>query len=185
MSKKAMPWKTLSSKTILNNRRLKVTEDVVLLPDGTKTTYVRHAPATAHSVIIIAINVKNQILVQREYSYPPNKIMWQLPGGSIKLGESIRSAAKRELAEESGFSSKRTKILGSFYIHNRLSNKKQYVVVCTKLFEHKLRGDVDEFIDTHWLSKRQLTGMIAKGEFNNINLLAALNIWFNRKETKL
>ncbi len=182
MTKKAKTWKTLSSKVILNHKQLKITEDLVLLPNGPKTTYIRHAAASTHSVIVVATNVKNQVLVQREYSYPPNKVMWQLPGGSTKEGESIIAAALRELAEESGYSSRKSEILGSFYTHNRLSNKKQYVVACTELFKYKLAEDEDEFIETVWMSKKQLTDKIAKRQFDNINLLAALNIWFNRNK---
>jgi ADP-ribose pyrophosphatase len=105
--------------------------------------------------------------------------MWQLPGGSIKKGESFEAAARRELAEESGFSARKLKVIGSFYLQNRFSDKRQYVVTCTSLFEHKLTADEDEFIDTTWLSKPRLIDMIKKGEFDNINLLAALNLWFN------
>jgi ADP-ribose pyrophosphatase len=179
MPKKPKPWKLLSSKVILDHERLKVTEDRLRLPNGRETNYVRHAPTKDHSVAVIALNTKNQILIQQEYSYPPNKVMWQLPGGSMNAGETIKAAAKRELAEESGYSAKKATILGSFYIHNRLSDKKQYVVLCTELFKHKLPEDEDEFIESYWLSKRQVTAMITKGKLDNINLLAALNLWFH------
>ncbi|MBI3633546.1 MAG: NUDIX hydrolase, partial [Candidatus Vogelbacteria bacterium] len=173
MNKKPRLWKTISSKVVFDHEHLKIVEDKTKLPNGLEKDYVRLAPMQPDSVIVIAINTKNMVLIQKEYSYPPNKIMWQLPGGSRKTGESIKAAAKRELAEESGYSAKNTQILGYFYTMNRLSDQKQYVVLCTKLFKHSLGEDEDEFIETFWLSKKDLTSKISNGEFDNINLLAA------------
>lgn len=181
MAKKIKPWKLLSSKPLLEHAQLQVNEDQIELPNGQKAQYVRHAPTDVHSVIIIALNKKGQILVQREYSHPPKQVMWQLPGGSLHVNERIEAGAIRELAEESGYSAKDKTIIGSFFVHNRLSDKKQYVVLCTELFEHKLAEDIDEFIETFWLSEQELRANIANGVYGNINLLAALNIWFNAK----
>jgi len=179
MNRHPKSWKKLSSNVLLKNVHLSIAEDIVLLPNGAKKTYVRFAPGQDRSVIVIALNSDNKILIQKEYSYPPNKIMWQLPGGSVKSGESIKVAANRELAEESGYSSKKVKVLGHFYTNNRLSDQKQYVVLSTELFAFKLPEDKDEFIDTFWLTKEEITTKIASGEFDNINLLAALNLWFH------
>jgi ADP-ribose pyrophosphatase len=174
-------WKTHSTKVLLDHEQLKISEDIVELPDGVRRTYVRHAPSEVHSVAIIAVNGEGEVLVQREYSHPPNKIMWQLPGGSMNPGESIEEAALRELAEESGFSARKTDVLGYYFVHNRLSDKKQHVVLCTGLYEHKLREDFDEFIATHWIRRAELVRNIGAGEYDNINLLAALNIWLCRQ----
>jgi ADP-ribose pyrophosphatase len=172
-------WKTLNSRTLLDHKQLQIAEDEVLLPSGAQTTYLKHATSPVDSVIIIALNRKNQILLQREYSYPPNEVMWQLPGGSMLLNEKIETAANRELAEESGYHAQKLKNLGFFYVNNRLSDKKQHIVLGTDLIEHYLEPDVDEFITTHWYSVPTVKKMIGSGEIININLLAALNKWFN------
>lgn len=178
MIKKAAPWKTLSSVIKLDNSRLVITEDTVLLPNGKTSTYLRESPTDIHSVCIIAVNDSGEIAVQREYSYPPDAILWQLPGGSMNTGEAVAAAAIRELAEESGYSARQTKIIGHYYTRNRLSNQKQYVVLCTNLYEHQLPADPDEFIETYWLTKSKIETMIGSGDIENINMLAALNLWF-------
>lgn len=179
MRKNITVWQTKSSKVVLNHKRLIMSEDKVILPNGKTSTYLRHAQGQDSSVCIIAVNSNKEILIQKEYSYPPNKIMWQLPGGSINKNEGIKAAAKRELAEESGYSAKNSIILGYYYTHNRLSDQKQYVVLCTDLFEYKLPADDDEYIESFWLSQDKVIKKISNGEFHNINLLAALNIWFH------
>ncbi len=178
MTKKAKPWKRLASTNLFTHGDLSILEDLVELPNRKKTSYVRQAPTASHSVIMIAINSTGKVLVQQEYSYPPNKVMWQLPGGSMKPHETVEQAAKRELAEESGYGTKAVKVLGSFYTNNRFSNQVQYVVICEDLYPKNLPEDLDEFIDTFWMSRKGLKNMIAQGKFDNINLLAALNLWF-------
>jgi len=184
MKSELKKWKTISSKSLLDHQRLKVVEDTVELPDGRLSDYVRHAPSHTESVAIIAVNTKGEVLVQLEYSHPPAKVMWQLPGGSMEAGETVEEAALRELAEESGYAAKQIVRLGYFYVHNRLSDKRQYIVLCQDLFKKKLQEDADEFIETYWLTMEEVKQKITTNEFDNVNLLAGLNLWFHQPDHK-
>jgi ADP-ribose pyrophosphatase len=156
---------------------MKIVEDIVELPNGKQTTYIREAPGGKQSVTIIACNKSNEILLQREYSYPPDAIMYQLPGGGIENGEDIIVAANRELSEESGYIAKTSKIIGSFHTNNRRSDSKQYVVVSKNLEPQKTPGDDEEFIESTWVSLDTLKKLIRNGEITNMNLLATLQLF--------
>src|SRR5690606_24259920 len=149
-----------------------IDEDIVELPNSKRTKYVLQSPTKTHSVLVILVDSRERILVQREYSYPPNEIMWQLPGGAILMDESIEDAAKRELAEESGYTAKQVTNIGFFYVSNRKSNRKQYVLLCKNPVKAKAQPDDDEFIESRWITKTKLTKMIAAGEITSINMLA-------------
>jgi 8-oxo-dGTP pyrophosphatase MutT (NUDIX family) len=181
MRKSTKKWTKLSSRSILKHSKINIFEDQVRLPNGNVESYIRMA-LMQEAVIIIAINNKNQLLVQREYSYPPDTYMWQLPGGKIRRKETVIEAANRELAEESAFSAKKSEVIGYFYVQNRLTDQKQYVVICKDLYSNKLPPDSDEFIENFWLSSKKVGRMISDGEVVNINMLAALNLW-EKKET--
>jgi len=174
---KAEHWKTLDRKIVLNHPRMQLVEDVVELPNGKTAEYLRIAPVKTHSVAIIAINEKQEILLQKEYSYPPDSIMWQLPGGGIKNGEDILEAANRELSEESGMVARSCKIIGSYYVNNRRSDEKQYVALCADLHPKAGQPDDIEFIENYWIPIPKLQDMTAAGEIQNMYLLAALNLW--------
>lgn len=172
-------WKFISRKTILEHPRLNLVEDQVELPDGTQVPYLRESRATRHSVTIIVLNAEKQILLQKEYSYPPDEIMWQFPGGAVNA-EDILSAANRELSEESGIVARKIRILGYYYTNNRRSDQKQYVLLGTDLLTHKNSRDSEEFIESVWITITELKEKICKGEIHNINLLAAMNLWLTK-----
>lgn len=170
-------WKRLDRKEVFKHPRMHLAEDRVLLPSDEEAEYLRHMPASSYSVAVLAVNNEQEILLQREYSYPPDEVLWQLPGGGAQKGEEITVAARRELSEESGFDAHDTVILGYFYVDNRRSDHKQYVVLCTNIFKRSLAGDKEEFIESHWISRKDIGAMIKSNEIKNVNLLAALEMY--------
>lgn len=57
-----------------------------------------HAPVVA--ILAVVVRAGNVLLVRR--ANPPDAGLWGFPGGKIEAGETIREAALRELAEETG-----------------------------------------------------------------------------------
>ena len=43
----------------------------------------------------------NEVLLVRRAN-PPSRDVWAIPGGNVKLGESLQQAAEREILEETG-----------------------------------------------------------------------------------
>ena len=48
---------------------------------------------------VVIINNKDEILIIKRKN-SPNKGQWSIPGGNVKLGETLKAAAKREIYEE-------------------------------------------------------------------------------------
>lgn len=55
---------------------------------------------------------KKLVLIKRKY--PPCEGMWALPGGIVKMDETLEQAIKREVKEETGVDCKIKKLLGAF-----------------------------------------------------------------------
>lgn len=170
-------WKRLNRKTLLEHPRMTIIEDEIELPDGTKTTYILHKPGAYSAVTIIAINGKGEFLLQREYSYPPDEVLYQLPGGGVDKGEDIIDAANRELSEESGYVGDDCTYLGSYYSNNRRADSKMHVVVCKDLHRQERPKDVEEYIESEWVSRERLRSLIKTDKIKNVHLLAALQMY--------
>lgn len=169
-------WKFIGRKVLLDHPRMKIVEDTVRLPNDKQIEYVREVPSTSRSIAILAINEKGEILLQREYSYPPDEIMYQLPGGAANESEDIIEAANRELSEESGYVGKNCEVIGSFYLNNRRSDRKQFVVLCKDLAAQKRPEDDEEFIESIWMPIEDINQLIKDGKITNVGLLAALRL---------
>jgi 8-oxo-dGTP pyrophosphatase MutT (NUDIX family) len=152
-------WTTQSEEVIFEHPRLTLIEDTVILPNGIDTKYLRFA-RKGDAATIIAKRADGLILLQREYSHPPNEVLFQFPGGGVPLGEDAADGANRELMEEAGFCGK-LELIGTYFIDNRRTNAKAYVFVATDLQESKLPHDAEEFIEHYWYSEQAIDAMVA------------------------
>lgn len=168
-------WEKISSKIILNHSRLKVAEDLVRLPSGKTTDYLRFEGSSNGVTIICRKNDK--YLVEKEYSYPINKKLFQFPGGGVKNEEKIKDAAERELLEECGLKTTKSKLLGSYFMNNRRNNSLMYIVLVTGFEYGKTQPDPEEEIETFWFSEQEIKDKIKTGNFNNGSLLSAWSIY--------
>ena len=166
-------WRKISSRHILDHPRMQLVEDEVELPSGKKIQYLRQEYSGRGGVIVIC-RKGDKILVQREYSYPVDEILWQFPGGKIEADETPEQAATRELAEESGIKAENAKCIGWFYPDNRRTNARLFVVECDYVTDdEKARPDYTEFIESEWIENGQISQMIRRGEVRNYAMLAA------------
>lgn len=166
-------WRKISSRHILDHPRMQLVEDEVELPSGKKIQYLRQEYSGRGGVIVIC-RKGDKILVQREYSYPVDEILWQFPGGKIEADKTPEQAATRELAEESGIKAENAKCIGWFYPDNRRTNARLFVVECDYVTDdEKARPDDTEFIESEWIENGQISQMIRRGEVRNYAMLAA------------
>lgn len=147
MNKHSKPhkWRRLSSRVVFTHPRIVLAEDEVESPDGKRSLYLRQVYQGKGGVIIICQN-GGKVLIQREYSYPVDDILYQFPGGKIEEGETPEQAAQRELAED-------FQQIGWFYADNRRTSAKLYVVCARGAFRdnYSLQPDDTEFISSSWL----------------------------------
>jgi ADP-ribose pyrophosphatase len=165
-------WKKLSSKIVFTNPWLTLAQDQVELPTGAVIEYLR-TENHKEAAFVLALQ-DGKVLLQHEYSYPPDKVMVQLPGGAVEAGESPIEAARRELAEESGYKAERMELLGVNYMDNRRSNAKMYIFLAQDVTAcERPPGDPQEFIESFWAPLSSIPKDIASGVIDNVTVLIA------------
>ncbi len=179
-------WKKISSKRLLVHPRITVVEDEVLLPNGTKTTYLKFKHRT-DAALIIAVRKDRKILLQREYSYPQNRELYQFPGGALEINENPEVGANRELAEEAKLRAKKLTLLGKFLLNNRRSVTMVFVYLGRHLKEalYLEKDSEEESIKSFWFSEKEIEDMIAKNEIIIFPVLSAWSLYKAKKNKKL
>lgn len=173
-------WQKVASRVIFEHPRLTLREDDVRLPTGKIIKYLRHENKGIGGVILICIK-DGKILLQREYSYLVNEVLYQFPGGRIEEGETFDEAARRELAEESKLAADSRTYLGWFYPDNRRTDAKLHVVFCGNIQETaEGNADDEEFIESIWLPLVDFEKKLGNGEITNYAILAAWTLFIVR-----
>lgn len=173
-------WKTISSKQVFSHPRHNVFIDEVELPDGTKTEYV-HFGKMNDAAMVIARRDDGKVLLQKEYSYPPDEFLYQFPGGLVNQGEDPGVGANRELQEEAGLKGDLT-YLGWMYLENRRKNAKMHFFLAENLEESKKDADIEESFEDYWYAEADIEELIRNNEICNYTALAGWTFYKAHKK---
>jgi ADP-ribose pyrophosphatase len=147
-------------------RLFRVTEDKAVDPKSgfeIARAVVRHMG----SAVMLAIDEKKRILLVRQYRLPADKYLWELPAGKVDPGEKPLQAAKRELAEETGYKAKKWEKLASFFVSPGYVAERMTIFRATGLTAGDATPMDDERIETRWFTRKELRQMIHSGKIED------------------
>jgi ADP-ribose pyrophosphatase len=167
-----MGARRLASRRVYQGKVLSLDVDEVEEPGGVRTTreVVRHSG----SVAVLALQDDGRVVLVRQYRYPVDEAVWELPAGRRDAGESPEQAAQRELQEEIGYRARDLRQIAFFYTTPGFCDESMHVFRATGLVEAKAKGDEDERIEVQAFSFPDLEAMIARGEIREGKTLVAI-----------
>lgn len=168
------PFRPLNAKTVFRNPWIRLEEyELEAVESGHRFTYTYLS--SRPSVMIVALTADREIVLIRQYRFPTRRFSWELPGGGTGDGEP-GEAARRELAEETGFQAGRVERLGEFVVYCGLADEICHVFLATQLELGRQKLEKSESIEATTVSFERLDEMIAEGEFCDGMGLAALGV---------
>jgi len=153
--------KTLSRNTVFVGRILKLRVDAVELPGGRRSRreVVEHAGAVA----IVPVTDKGEVLLVRQYRYPVENELLEIPAGKLEKGEEPLDCARRELSEETGWEAKKWKQLYCYYSSPGFSNEKLYMFYARELEYKGQHPDEEENLEVVKVPFHRALEMIKEG----------------------
>jgi ADP-ribose pyrophosphatase len=128
---------------------------------------MRYEPSNAYPVIprvgVGAIIVKEGKVLLVKRGIEPSKGLWAIPGGTLKLGETLQECAAREILEETGIKIKVGECIYVFdFIERDNKRKIKFHFVIVDFAADYVSGEpqgADDALEARWLSRLELSDL--------------------------
>lgn len=155
----------IETKTLVEKRILKLTDNKVILENG-QTAY-RYVLELKGASAILAFVDENTILLVKQYRYPIQDYLLELPAGMLEENEDPFDSAKRELLEETGYMADNIQYLTSFYTSPGIVKETIHLYVATNLHFVGQHLDEDEFINVIKMPVNEFEEKILNGQIKD------------------
>jgi len=164
----------ISSEIIAQGGMLTARRDQVRLPNGgtSQREYVIHPGA----VVIVALLDNANVVLERQFRYPLNRIFIELPAGKIDQGEDPLTTGQRELLEETGYTASEWVYLALQHPCIGYSNEVIHIYLARGLSAGEHKRDEDEALQMFEASLAECMDMVQRGEITDGKTIVAL-IW--------
>lgn len=168
-----MPWQTRASRTVYENRWIRVREDDVVRPDGGDGIYgvveVRH-PA----VFVVPVTDADEVVLVRMRRHTMDRETIEVPAGGTD-GEEPLLAAQRELREETGLEAGSWEDLGEVWSLNGVAHAPGRMFLARDLrpadSDDMAAEGISEVLTLSW---SEIIAMVRRGEIIDGETLAPL-----------
>ena len=169
-----MREKTLSQEYHFKGHIMAARLDKVELPNG--HTAAREVCEHLGGVGVLPIDKDGNIILVRQYRYPYDEIMLEIPAGKLDHGddEDAADCGLRELKEETGCMAGRIVPLGCIYPSPGFLTEVVHLFAALDLTDGEMQPDEDEFVEVVRLPIAEVEAMAERNEIRDAKTLVAL-----------
>jgi ADP-ribose pyrophosphatase len=169
---KDLSERRLSSRLVYDGKLLKVRSDTVRLPDGASAEreWIEHPGAVA----VLAVTDKGELVMERQFRYALGRDMIEVPAGKIDPGEDPLATARRELAEETGYSAAQWAHVATIHLAIGYSNEHIEIYLAKGLKQQKARLDDEEFLEVFTLPLATALAWVREGKITDSKTVSTL-----------
>ena len=162
-----------ASENLFDGIILHVRRDTVALPNGKPAIreVIRHIGA----VCVIPVTEDGQVIVERQYRYPIDRVITEIPAGKLDSREEDRlEAIQRELREETGYTAEEWICLGDFFPAPAYSDEHITMYLARGLRAGARHLDEDEFLDVFTVPLKDLVEDVMAGKITDAKTQTAV-----------
>jgi ADP-ribose pyrophosphatase len=161
-------WQILESEMAVNEYHCMIRRDTVCLPDGRilKDYYLALRP---HVAVVFALSADGTVPLVRQYKHGAGAITLELPAGTFR-DETPEVAARRELAEETGWQCGSVYRVGEFFDDASKNTNKVFCIVALDSYQQG-EQTLDEVeassgVEVVLASVDEISKLVANGQIN-------------------
>ncbi len=143
------------------------------MPNGilAKWDFIKHNGAAA----VVPVDDEGRLIMVKQFRNALDRYTLEIPAGGLQSPEEpTRTAAARELSEETGYTSDHLELLLSIRTTVAFCNEKIDIYVADHLVPGSQHLDEDEFVQIFAYSVEELTEMIYSGQIQDSKTVAAI-----------
>lgn len=164
--------KTIEKEVVFEGRIITVRKDKAELGDG--SIVPRELVIHSGGVCVVPLTDDNRVIMVRQFRYAFGEPLLEIPAGKLEKGEEHRSAALRELEEETGAKCTSFEYLGVCYPSVAYLTEKIHMYLARGLSFGKAHLDEGEFLDVIRVPLDEAVEMVMRGEIPDAKTQIAL-----------
>ncbi|GIV06197.1 MAG: ADP-ribose pyrophosphatase [Fimbriimonadales bacterium] len=170
----------IESHIIYRGRVVTLRIDTVRLPNGrtARREIVEHRGAVA---IVPLLNPETVLLI-RQYRQAVGETLLEIPAGTLEPDEPPERCARRELEEETGYTTRQLRKLFSQYLAPGYSQEVLHVYLAEDLTPVTQHLDEDELVELVPTPLREVETMILQGHIKDSKTIAGLLMTLRLRE---
>ena len=155
-----VPSKIEHKQLVYQNQYQRIYRIVAKFGDFTKEYFVNE---TGIRVGVVAIQ-GGKVLLVRQYRLLIDGLSWEIPGGSLNKGETLKEAAVRECLEETGVRCSNLRPLTFFYPGTDVSNNPTHIFFSDSVFKtnESRKVEMSELTHSEWVPLEDCIKMILR-----------------------
>ncbi|HUR53393.1 MAG TPA: NUDIX hydrolase [Gemmataceae bacterium] len=165
----------MSRETVHVGRKIRVEVDTFTAPDGAtvKRDAIRHPGA----VVILPVLDADHVVLLRNHRFVIGETLWEVPAGTVEVGEPLEDCARRELTEETGYTAARWRSLGYLFASPGVLDEKLHLFVAEDLTPGDASPEPEEELHPVTVRFDEAIRMCVAGEIKDAKTITTLLLW--------
>jgi ADP-ribose pyrophosphatase len=173
-----MNFKIDSSEILFEGKVFDIKLDMLTYVSGNKGR--REVVIHNGGAVIVPILDSGKIILVKQFRYPLQEVLYELPAGKLDEDEDPMICAERELKEETGYSSKNISKLGSIYTTPGFCTEELFIYLAKDLESGSHEREEGEYgMEIFEFTLEQIDKMIMSGEIKDAKTICGISYYKN------